>query len=118
MKHPWIANCDTHSDSPISLNLEKLKTFTKQNKLKKAVLTCMAQRVSDKEVEDLRKLFLDTDTDGSGTISIDEMKKAFIQLGLTGKSAEIESLMIEIDTDGSGEIDYTEFIASMLDEEY
>lgn len=76
LNHAWIKNVEMHSDAPIILNIESLKRFTKQNKLKKAVLTCLAQRCSDKEIEDLRKLFESIDTDGSGTISVDEMKKA------------------------------------------
>lgn len=37
---------------------------------------------------------------------------------MEAKVNEVDQLMKEIDTDGSGVIDYTEFIASMLNEEY
>ena len=74
----------------------------------------MSVQVSPAEVKELSVLFKQLDTDGSGTLTLDELKK-----GLDG--FENKEKLIEIlegaDADGSGDINYSEFIAASLDEQ-
>jgi len=60
----------------------------------------------DKELRDAFAVF---DSDGSGSISRDELKKLMKQLGQTLSDAELDAMMDEVDTDGNGEIDFEEF---------
>lgn len=79
----------------------------------------MASQCSEEDVKEYKKLFLELDINGDGSISIDEMKKGiekYAKGGDTKMVTNIEELMKSIDTDGSGNIDYTEFLAAVMDE--
>lgn len=73
----------------------------------------MSVQVSPAEVKELSILFKQLDTDGSGTLTLDELIK-----GLDG--FENKEKLIEIlegaDTDGSGDINYSEFLAATMDD--
>ena len=77
-------------------------------------MTAMSVQVSPAEVKELSQLFKQLDSDGSGTLTLDELKK-----GLQGH--ENADNLIEIlngaDTDGSGDINYSEFLAATMDEQ-
>ncbi|CAJ0560153.1 unnamed protein product, partial [Mesorhabditis spiculigera] len=53
------------------------------------------------------------DTDGSGAIGSEELKKAMRELGVGMSDEHIENIIREVDSDGNGEIDFDEFCACM-----
>mmetsp|Transcript_19811 Transcript_19811/g.42679 ORF Transcript_19811/g.42679 Transcript_19811/m.42679 type:complete len:148 (+) Transcript_19811:130-573(+) len=57
----------------------------------------IGERDPDKELRDAFKVF---DTDGSGSISRDELKRLMTQLGQNLSEAELDAMMDEVDTDG------------------
>jgi len=65
----------------------------------------IGERDPDKELRDAFKVF---DTDGSGSISRDELKRLMTQLGQNLSEAELDAMMDEVDTDGDGEISFEE----------
>lgn len=79
----------------------------------------LAMQISEKEVNDLRKIFLKLDKDGNGMISREEMMigldylKKEVNCKLTNQY--IDQIFNAMDFDNSGQVDYTEFIASCLD---
>lgn len=62
--------------------------------------------------EQLIKAFEHFDTDGSGTISRDELREALKKYGESEEN--ISTLLEEVDKDGDGQIDYEEFRLMML----
>jgi len=60
----------------------------------------------------LRKTFLDLDTDGSGTLSVEEIETALCQtpLGKGIDHAQVLELVKKADTNGDGVIDFDEFV--------
>ncbi len=56
-----------------TLNAEGLGNFFKYGKLKRAALTAVAFQLSDKEIEDLAKIFNQLDQDGDGQLSYNEL---------------------------------------------
>jgi calmodulin len=64
----------------------------------------------DKEFRDAFKVF---DIDGSGSISLSELRKLMEKLGQNLSEAEIRDMMVEVDTDGDGEISFDEFKTMM-----
>ncbi|KAM0917814.1 hypothetical protein ACQ4PT_009245 [Festuca glaucescens] len=66
------------------------------------------KRLSPEEIEGLKQMFSNMDTDKSGKITLEELR-----IGLTSKIGEAE-----VDVDKRGNIDYTEFLAAMMNKHY
>ena len=117
IQHPWVLkHCKTKGlkleVSPDIVN--NLKLFQGAQKLKKAVLTYIATRLSEKELAPLRTIFKSLDKNGDGKLSQEE-----IQMGLHGRAdaKELTELMLAIDTDNNGYIEYNEFLAAAMGEQ-
>merc|ERR1711990_616261 len=63
------------------------------------------------QVEEIKEAFDLFDTDGSGSIDVNELKVAMKALGMDAKSEEIRKLINDSDSDGT--IDFDEFLAMM-----
>lgn len=113
--HPWIVDVGVAPDKPLdSAVLSRLKQFSAMNKLKKMALRVIAERLSEEEIGGLKKLFKMIDTDGSGTITYDELKNGLKRVGSELMESEIQSLMDAADIDNNGTIDYGEFLAATV----
>lgn len=53
----------------------------------------MAENLSEEELKGLKQMFTNIDTDGSGTITFDELKTGFSRLGSRLSEHEIKQLM-------------------------
>ena len=73
----------------------------------------MAAHLNEKEVENLKKQFLALDEDGSGLVTIEELKGIFKDPRLKMSEEDVEVLLGEFDLDGSGAVDLTEFMVLM-----
>jgi hypothetical protein len=63
---------------------------------------------------DFSAAFSRFDSDGGGTISIEEFREALERLGVPLKGAALMSLIKELDRDGSRSVDYEEFVRFAL----
>lgn len=68
--------------------------------------------------QELRDAFDLFDSDGSGSISTNEMSKVCESLDIRVNADELNSLMKLMDRDGSGTIDFDEFVNIMADQFY
>ncbi len=75
----------------------------------------MTSTVDRTIVEELWKAFCVFDTDGSATISVEELGKVMRSLGMNPTPLELRELIKEVDIDRSGSIDFEEFKTLMLD---
>lgn len=115
LEHPWMREGGNASDKPIdSAVLSRMKQFRAMNKLKKLALKVIAQNMSEEEIKGLKAMFINMDTDNSGSITYDELKRGLAQLGSKLTEAEVKQLMEAADVDGNGTIDYTEFITATM----
>ncbi|KAJ0086890.1 hypothetical protein Patl1_09483 [Pistacia atlantica] len=113
--HPWLQVGAETSDKPIdSAVLTRMKQFRAMNKMKKLALKIIAENLSTEEIKGLKEMFNNMDTDGSGTITYEELKDGLSRLGSKLTEAEIRQLMDAADVDKSGTIDYTEFITATM----
>ena len=65
---------------------------------------------------DITQMFHEVDTDGSGSISIEELYEAIVQFtGLEFSMEQVETIARTIDADSDGSIDRVEFIAAVED---
>jgi len=116
LNHPWVKNAmdSTISDDTQKLFLDRLRQFQGASKLKKAILSYLASRVTEDEIKANIQLFNQIDKNHDGYITLKELQK-----GLLGKDKksydEIETIMMSVDTDNNGAINFNEFIAATLD---
>lgn len=57
---------------------------------------------TDKELKKLRECFQSLDTDGGGSIGIEELEEPLIGLGFAKDRDEVREMMDEVDDDKSG----------------
>ncbi|ESQ38128.1 hypothetical protein EUTSA_v10028618mg [Eutrema salsugineum] len=114
LENAWIKDGEA-SDNPIDgVVLTRLKQFGAINKIKKVALKVMAKNLSEEEINSLKTMFTDMDTDESGTISHEELKTGLQRLGSKLSETEVNQLMEAADVDGNGTIDIDEFISAMM----
>ncbi|WCJ20224.1 Calcium-dependent protein kinase [Euphorbia peplus] len=113
--HPWLKDGGAASDKPIdSAVLSRLKQFRAMNKLKQLALKVIAESLSEEEIQGLKAMFTNMDTDKSGTITYEELKSGLARLGSKLSEFEVKQLMEAADVDGNGTIDYIEFISATM----
>ncbi|KAI3464780.1 hypothetical protein Pfo_021443 [Paulownia fortunei] len=115
LEHPWLKKDGEASDRPIdSAVLIRMKQFRAMNKLKKLALKVIAENLSEEEIKGLKQMFNNMDTDGSGTITYEELRTGLSKLGSRLSETEIQQLMEAADVDKNGTIDYIEFITATM----
>jgi Ca2+-binding EF-hand superfamily protein len=57
----------------------------------------------------LRSIFSEIDIDNSGSIGVDELKRAFSKVGFHATDREVLSLLAQVDKDNSETVDFSEF---------
>lgn len=76
LNHTWVKNKAPNSENFLTeLNVETLKNYKNNNKLKKAVLTFIASRLKDDEIKSLREIFNTLDKNRDGTLTLEEVKE-------------------------------------------
>ncbi|KAI4319556.1 hypothetical protein MLD38_033141 [Melastoma candidum] len=113
--HPWVQVDGVAPDKPLdSAVLSRLKQFSAMNKLKKIAIRVIADSLSEEEIAGLKEMFKMIDADGSGQITMEELRVGLEKVGADLKETDLIDLMQAADIDNSGTIDYGEFIAAML----
>lgn len=120
LAHPWLRIIQENKiNTNININLNRdlsfLKSFKNANTFKKIILNFIASRMNENDINDLNKLFEMFDLDNDGQISYEEFNQVLLNFKCSGiKQDEIKDIFYSMDTDKNGKIDYTEFIASCL----
>ncbi len=72
---------------------------------------------TQEELDELRKMFLQLDENGDGTLSIDEIENGMHKImgNLQGDPDDYKEMMRNLDLDGNGVVDYSEFITAAID---
>ena len=65
------------------------------------------------DAEQIREAFQAIDSDGSGKVSVDELKEIMKAAGAGLDDDQIEGMIKQADTDGDGSVNYEEFLKVM-----
>ena len=115
LNETWVKdNAPNAGKALLPLKIDPFKNYSNSNKLRKAVLTYIASRLSEQEIKKIKAVFESIDIDNDGKLSLEEMKKA-VSLSDGMKLENIEQIFKSIDTDNSGNIEYTEFISASIE---
>ncbi|KAK4481382.1 hypothetical protein RD792_012270 [Penstemon davidsonii] len=115
LEHSWLKIDGEASDKPIdSAVLIRMKQFRAMNKFKKLALMVIAENLSEEDIKGLKQMFKNMDTDGSNTITYEELRTGLSKLGSKLSESEIRQLMEAADVDKNGSIDYIEFITATM----
>ena len=102
------------------LDYRRINKYKTYNKLKKAILTFIASRLSIEESNQLRNIFFNIDEDKNGYISFEDFRKYLINEydidDLFENEEELKTGFEGVDIDHNNQIDYTEFLAANIDE--
>mmetsp|Transcript_2388 Transcript_2388/g.7141 ORF Transcript_2388/g.7141 Transcript_2388/m.7141 type:complete len:507 (-) Transcript_2388:218-1738(-) len=108
---PWVKG--QASTTPLVQSvIDNMKQFYNMNKLKKRAMQIMAENSTSENLDLVKKAFHEMDKDGSGTITVDEMKDALRAANKSFTEEYFERLWETYDVDGDGVINYTEFLTA------
>ena len=121
LNHQWFSKMSPNLRSTVNkINITHLKNYKNNSNFKKFIISYMASRLDESEIKDLKKIFLDLDTNKDGTISLDELKQSFIKMNQKRSNRvtikEINDIFKSIDLNNSKRIEYTEFISAMMEQ--
>ena len=113
LNHPWLTKLSPNIKHTITLSsLNELKNYRNSNNFKRFILTCLANRLKEQDIKELKEIFLEMDKNKDGTLTPEEVKtslKKFME------ENEINKIFSEIDTNNSNQIEYTEFISALIE---
>lgn len=118
LEHPWINDGGSGETRELHQSvMSKLKTFAHSNKLKKVTLQIISQSLPKDQVRELKKMFRTIDSNGSGSITVTELRTGLKKCGIKMSEPHIEALLESVDVDGDGAINYKEFVSAMAHKE-
>lgn len=123
LKHPWIRkHSSAHSDPGDAAAMLKrhtemlasLEDYAEAGRMRQIALDVIAFTTPSPFLEEHRSVFQAIDSDGSGTIVLQEFADAMSGANSPRSPLELEELFNAIDVNGSGEIDYTEWLGATV----
>jgi calcium-dependent protein kinase len=111
------------------MKINNMREFFESSKLKKLIITSVANRLNYYEIQKLHELFIDSDINNDGNISYQEFENLFNNFENSKNNNDkkekhnhpnekYEKIFYSVDTDGSKKINYSEFIAAALDHKF
>ena len=98
---------------PAPVTLRSMQAFSSASQMEKVALELLAFATPSTEVDEMRRVFMAIDSDGSGTISREEFASAMRAHPQLSSSA-VTSLFNDLNFSKSGDIGYNEFLAATL----
>jgi calcium-dependent protein kinase len=116
LNHAWITKFCIKKNSNLinSDTVDTLLDFANKNALQKEIYYFLAKISSEKDLERLKNFFLQLDVDNSGTLTVDEIEKAFKEINIGITDEELKQIWEGLDFHKDGQINYSEFLAAMV----
>jgi calcium-dependent protein kinase len=119
LKHPWFSDEFISPKLPLSV-LRSIKRFKAPGKLQKEVMRIMLKYMSTDDIEDLKRNFLQIDSEKTGFVSVADLQMAMTTAGLEMPLRAVTSifytdLVQSLDSESPGKIKYSDFLMVALD---
>eukprot|EP00775_Hariotina_reticulata_P001153 gene1153-1493_t len=115
LNHEWMRGGSAAPEAPMQPEiLRRLRRFAHMNRFKKEALRVVATHLPPEEIEGIRQMFMDMDTDGSGTISFEELREGLRRKGAHVADSELQRIMASVDLDGNHTLDFQEFLTATV----
>ena len=119
LNHQWVEKCAPNSKESLSnFNSKSLKNYRNLYKLTKFVLGFIASRIGECDVNQIKSVFEEMDTNKDGTLTINEIKEGINKIPQMADLGDDErnNIIKSLDTDKSQRIEYNEFIAACMEQ--
>ncbi|EFJ31885.1 hypothetical protein SELMODRAFT_449435, partial [Selaginella moellendorffii] len=116
LSHPWVREGGCAPDFPLDIIvLSNMREFVKFSRLKQFAFRALATTLEPEEIHNLRDQFNIIDVDGSGTITLEEIRQALLKdRPWTLKESKVLEILQAMDANMDGFIDFDEFVAATL----
>ena len=116
LEHPWIAKFCMKNNSNLLNNdtVDTLLEFANKNALQKEIYYFLAKISTENDINKLKEFFNQLDVDSSGTLTIEEVEKAFKEIDINITEAELQQIWEGLDFHKDGQVNYSEFLAAMV----
>jgi len=117
LKHPWIEERNSvrvteESDLDDGI-VTSLVDFARVSHFRRACMSMMAWTLSNQERAEVRKAFMELDTDKSGTITMYELKSVLAQR-VSMSDGQMLQIFDALDTNNKEQVNYSDFLAAMM----
>ena len=116
LEHPWITKFCLKKNSNLLNNdtVDTLLDFANKTALQKEIYYFIAKISSEDDINKLKQFFDQLDVDSSGTLTIEEVEKAFKQIDIDITDVELQQIWEGLDFHKDGQVNYSEFLAAMV----
>ena len=116
LEHPWITKFCLKKNSNLLNNdtVDTLLDFANKNALQKEIYYFLAKISSEDDINKLKQFFNQLDVDSSGTLTIEEVEKAFKEIDINITEEELKQIWEGLDFHKDGQVNYSEFLAAMV----
>lgn len=116
LSHKWISRF-TKIRNSLKINedtLKSLRDFSDKTALQKEILFFIAKITHEDQIKQLRELFNRFDSNNTGTLTVEEIKTVFKQIGLHITEEEMQKIWKGLMFHNETKINYTEFLAATI----
>eukprot|EP00826_Nyctotherus_ovalis_P009644 TRINITY_DN12549_c0_g1_i17.p1 TRINITY_DN12549_c0_g1~~TRINITY_DN12549_c0_g1_i17.p1 ORF type:complete len:465 (-),score=107.05 TRINITY_DN12549_c0_g1_i17:44-1438(-) len=114
LKHPWFS---MGRDEMGKCNVEVLKAlgkYSRSSELKKRISNMLVRGVTDEQIEEFNKVFLEIDKDKKGLIVCSDLEEYLSKSGYKIDPERLNRFLKRISQRGEAQINYSEFIAAAI----